>query len=82
MASSFSQTCLRQISKSAYCLRKKTLILNVHDALVHQKPASDVRSIIAECANMVGVGEATIYRFLRERKSKNLSEPKPLPGKK
>lgn len=82
MASSFSPTCLRQISKSAYSLREKTLILNVHDALVHQKPASDVRSIIAECANMVGVGEATIYRFLRERKSKNLSEPKPLPGKK
>ena len=61
MASSFSPTRLRQISKSAYSLRENTLILNVHDALVHQKPASDVRSIIAECANMLGVREATIY---------------------
>ena len=82
MASGFSAIPLHRISKSAYSLREKTLILNVHDALIHQQPTNNVRNIITICANMIGVGQATIYRFLKERKCKNLSEPKPLPGKK
>lgn len=82
MASSFSPILIQRVSKSAYSLREKTLVLNVHDALVHQNPSSSVRDIITNCANMIGVGESTIYRFVRERKSRNLGEPIPHSGRK
>jgi hypothetical protein len=68
--------------KGAFSLREKNIILNVHDALVHQRPLSNVREIVNMCSNMTGVGEATIYRFLKERKGGTVSSPKKSGGSK
>ena len=62
-------------------LQSKTIILNVHDALVHQHPASSIRELVKLCANMTGVGEATVYRLLKQRKDGYLCEPKKSPGR-
>lgn len=68
--------------KGVLDLKSKTIVLNVHDSLVHQDPLMSVRSLVSKCANITGVSESTIYRLLRERKSGTVSEPKPSPGRK
>ena len=61
----------------------KTLVLNVHDAIVHEHFTSTVRSIVSKCSVMTGVGEATIYRLLKQRKSGSITEaPKTSTGRK
>ena len=42
---------------------------SVHDAIVHEHFTSSVRSRVSKCSVMTGVGEATIYRLLKQRKS-------------
>lgn len=68
--------------KSVLSLQTKTVVLNVHDAVVHQMPAATVRNIVSTCSNMTGVSESTIYRLLRERKNGNISPPKKSTGRK
>lgn len=61
----------------------KIVVLNVHDALVHEDPTCTVRSLVSKCANMTGVGETTIYKLLKQRKNGLIMEPaKKPPGKK
>ena len=67
--------------KGVLDLKAKTIVLNVHDALVHQTPSSTVRNLVSACANMTGVSESTIYRLLRERKSGTVAPPKQSPGR-
>lgn len=78
MASSFAPVKI----KSVLSLQSKNIILNVHDALVHQHPVSSVRELVTLCSTMTGAGEATIYRLLKQRKDGHLYEPKKPSGRK
>lgn len=71
-----------KLCKGILDTKARTIVLNVHDALVHQMPASTVRNIVGTCSNMTGISQATIYRLLSERKNGGkVKTPKLSPGR-
>lgn len=81
-SSSFVPVQVAHLKQSAFSQREKTIVLNVHDALIYQDASATVRDVVTRCSNMTGVSERSIYRFLSERKQGNVSEPKKHVGKK
>ena len=62
-------------------LKAKTIVLNVHDELVHQILSSTITNLVSACANMTVVSELTIYKLLRERKFGTVVPSKQSPGR-
>jgi transposase len=82
MASCFLPT--KRPVRGALSVGEKVIILNVHDALIHQNPSSTVDNVVSLCSEMTGIGKSTIYRLLKERKAGggSVSAPKASTGRK
>ena len=73
----------KRLKQCALCANKKNIILNVHDALLHQDPSRLVDDTVQLCSKITGVSKTSIYGLLKERRTNgNLSEPLRTSGRK
>lgn len=82
MESEASSSTSQRLS-AAFSQTEKKIILNVFDFLKKENFAGSIRSLVDRCSAMTGVGQSSIFKFLRERScTGTVNEPKRHPGRK